>query len=193
MKMGRGVCAHLRSFFLFLYQSGAVPVATKGATLLEIVRIRGTGMHYAYISRTTLPFPSPIVIYLFLKTCVCKLLHDACGSPINKKTFSGVFSTLPRVTSKKFRPVKKETGMSSYLDTGLVNIRHVAKGNRGSRAYTHVRRDAIVSGPGLRQNSLTELGLRLIVSGERERRRGGGGGSVERRKRGQIQGKGQKG
>lgn len=112
---------------------------------------------------------------------------------LTRKRSPGYFSTLPRVTSKKFRPVKKETGMSSYLDTGLVNIRHVAKGNRGSRAYTHVRRDAIVSGPGLRQNSLTELGLRLIVSGERERRREGGGGSVERRKRGQIQGKGQKG
>lgn len=112
---------------------------------------------------------------------------------LTRKRSPGYFSTLPRVTSKKFRPVKKETGMSSYLDTGLVNIRHVAKGNRGSRAYTHVRRDAIVSGPGLRQNSLTELGLRLIVSGERERRRGGGGGSVERRKRGQIGGKGQKG
>lgn len=65
-----------------------------------------------------------------------------CVSWINKKTFSRVhFSTLPRVTSKKFRPVKKETGMRSYLDTGLVNIRHVAKGKATSRACTHVRRD----------------------------------------------------
>lgn len=107
MKMGRGVCAHLRSFFLFLYQSGAVPVATKGATLLEIVRIRGTGMHYAYISRTTLPFPSPIVIYLFLKTCVCKLLHDACGSPINKKTFSGVLFDAAACNEQKVSAGKK--------------------------------------------------------------------------------------
>lgn len=158
MKMGRGVCAHLRSFFLFLYQSGAVPVATKGATLLEIV-YTSTGMHYAYISHTP-PFFSPPLIpcYFFsfpsffsktrLETFARETLKPTAtdamfrGPPINKKTFSRVhFSTLPRVTSKKFRPVKKETGMRSYLDTGLVNIRHVAKGKGTLRACTHVRRD----------------------------------------------------
>lgn len=30
--------------------------------------------------------------------------------------------------------------MRSYLDTGLVNIRHVAKGNQASRAYTRETR-----------------------------------------------------
>lgn len=152
MKMGRGVCAHLRSFFLFLYQSG-VPVATKGATLLEIV-YTSTGMHYAYISHRPPFFSPPLLFFFFFSffflenafgnfcTWNIETHGHRCVSWINKKTFSRVhFSTLPRVTSKKFRPVKKETGMRSYLDTGLVNIRHVAKGKATSRACTHVRRD----------------------------------------------------
>lgn len=111
--------------------------------------IRGTGMHYAYVSYHLSTFPSLIPLSLFIyfwKTRVWKLLRAkptpmcCVGHRLTRKRSPGYFSTLPRVTSKKFRPVKKETGMRSYLDTGLVNIRHVAKGNRASRAYTHVRR-----------------------------------------------------
>lgn len=113
-----------------------------------------------YIAYATLLFPSPYPLLFFffsfpsffsktrLETFARETLKPTAtdamfrGPPINKKTFSRVhFSTLPRVTSKKFRPVKKETGMRSYLDTGLVNIRHVAKGKGTSRACTHVRRD----------------------------------------------------
>lgn len=111
------------------------------------------------IRHPSFPLPlSPVIFFFFsfpsffsktrLETFARETLKPTAtdamfrGPPINKKTFSRVhFSTLPRVTSKKFRPVKKETGMRSYLDTGLVNIRHVAKGKGTSRACTHVRRD----------------------------------------------------
>lgn len=62
MKMGRGVCAHLRSFFLFLYQSGSVPVATKGATLLEIVYTRHRDALRLYI----VPLFPPLSPYRYL-------------------------------------------------------------------------------------------------------------------------------
>lgn len=102
------------------------------------------------IYRTTLPLFPPLSPYRYLfifgklafgNSCARNPHHMCCvGHRLTRKRSPGYFSTLPRVTSKKFRPVKKETGMRSYLDTGLVNIRHVAKGNRASRAYTHVRR-----------------------------------------------------
>lgn len=115
MKMGRGVCAHLRSFFLFLYQSGSVPVATKGATLLEIVYTRHRDALCLCIVppfHFSLPYPL-IVIYLFLENSRLETLAREthtdvlCGPPINKKTFSRVFFDAAACNEQKVSAGKK--------------------------------------------------------------------------------------